>query len=384
MATGTNSVTSAPTALDPHRALRDDVRLLGELLGETLRRQEGQDALRARRARAGAGQADPRVVRRTGSRRSPTSCARCRSNRRCRSRAASRSSSTWPTSPNSITACAGAARISAIRAPVRSRPRSKRRFRGCCRAACRPTICTAPSAACGIELVVTAHPTEIMRRSLQHKYRRIADALAELDHSDVTLPRARNAGRDPAARDHGGVGDRRGAPRAAVAARRSAIGAGRVRGDAVGRAAALSADRSIARLRQCTGRGLPLDAAPIRFGSWIGGDRDGNPFVTPEVTRSACLMARWIGPVALREGDRAAALRAVDVGRDAGARWRTSTARTSRIARCCARSSSALEASRRADRGACARRRSGGPRRSSMPGGRASPGSRRPSSRSRS
>ncbi len=30
----------------------------------------------------------------------------------------------------------------------------------------------------------------------------------------------------------------------------------------------------------------------IRFGSWIGGDRDGNPFVTPEVTWQAITMAR--------------------------------------------------------------------------------------------
>lgn len=41
--------------------------------------------------------------------------------------------------------------------------------------------------------------------------------------------------------------------------------------------------RVSALLKKHTGRELPIDACPIRFGSWMGGDRDGNPNVTAKV-----------------------------------------------------------------------------------------------------
>jgi phosphoenolpyruvate carboxylase len=48
-----------------------------------------------------------------------------------------------------------------------------------------------------------------------------------------------------------------------------------------------------AALAAATGQRLPFDATVVHFGSWIGGDRDGNPNVTPEVTRQATWLARW-------------------------------------------------------------------------------------------
>ncbi|MDC3231851.1 phosphoenolpyruvate carboxylase, partial [Candidatus Pelagibacter sp.] len=41
------------------------------------------------------------------------------------------------------------------------------------------------------------------------------------------------------------------------------------------------------------GKNLPKNFNPIVFGSWMGGDRDGNPNVNADVTRKVILLSRW-------------------------------------------------------------------------------------------
>jgi len=160
-------------------------------------------------------------------------------------------------------------------------------------------------AVCGlrIELVLTAHPTEVSRRTLVEKHNRIAALLDTRDHTD------------PADPDHEGI--------VSALAREIMTAWGtdevrptrpspldEVRGGLVVFEQSLwqalpkylrVVDRA---LTAATGRGLPIEVAPVRFGSWIGGDRDGNPFVTPDVTRQACLLARWMAAdLYLREVD---------------------------------------------------------------------------------
>ena len=285
--------TAAQTTHDPHRALRDDVRLLGELLGETLRRQEGQplfervERVRALAKRTRVSSADGFETLAGELRAMPVEAAL----------PIARSFAHFLNLANVAEQHHRVRRRRAYQRDPRARPQPASieetlpRLRS---AGVAPDVLHQAVCRLGIELVVTAHPTEIMRRSLQHKYRRIADALADLDHTDVTcLERetlVETMRREiTAAWETEEVRRERPSPLDEV---RSALA---VFEETLWDALPLycrSLDRT---LRQCTGRGLPLDAAPIRFGSWIGGDRDGNPFVTPDVTRSACLMARWTG-----------------------------------------------------------------------------------------
>lgn len=144
-----------------------------------------------------------------------------------------------------------------------------------------------------IEFVMTAHPTEVARRTLIMKYDEMSDCLARLDHEDLM----------PAEREE-------------VVVRLEQLIAEAWHTDEIRHERPTAVDeakwgfavienslwqalprflRSLdLSLSDATGKGLPLEVAPIRIASWMGGDRDGNPNVTHQVTRKVFLLGRWM------------------------------------------------------------------------------------------
>eukprot|EP01035_Chromulina_nebulosa_P020914 gene20913-27106_t len=134
-----------------------------------------------------------------------------------------------------------------------------------------------------VDIVLTAHPTEVNRRTLLRKYRSISEKLAELDRMDVTpyeKSQSLYALKREIASIWGSDEIRRQKPTPQQEARGGLAILESVLWDAV--------PSYLRKLnKQCIlslGKALPLDHVPIQFSSWMGGDRDGNPNVTPKVT----------------------------------------------------------------------------------------------------
>ena len=47
-------------------------------------------------------------------------------------------------------------------------------------------------------------------------------------------------------------------------------------------------------IQNYVGKRLPINFSPITFGSWMGGDRDGNSSVTSKITEEVVLLSRWM------------------------------------------------------------------------------------------
>lgn len=146
-----------------------------------------------------------------------------------------------------------------------------------------------------IELVLTAHPTQVVRRTLLQKYNAMAELLVRRDSSEKHWMYKEQDWKEELKREIISIWDsdevNREKPTPLDEARGGLVMLEQVAWDAL----PVWLRGLDAALVRHTGRGLPPDAAPIRFGSWMGGDRDGNPNVTPDITRKATYLGRWMG-----------------------------------------------------------------------------------------
>ncbi|KAL3338501.1 hypothetical protein AABB24_027565 [Solanum stoloniferum] len=144
-----------------------------------------------------------------------------------------------------------------------------------------------------VEIVLTAHPTQINRRTLQYKHIRIAHLLEYNDRPDLGIE-DREMLIEDLVREMTAIWQtdelRRHKPTPVDEARAGL----HIVEQTLWKAVPHYLRRVSNALKKHTGRPLPLTCTPIRFGSWMGGDRDGNPNVTAKVTKDVSLLSRWM------------------------------------------------------------------------------------------
>ena len=142
-------------------------------------------------------------------------------------------------------------------------------------------------------LVFTAHPTEVARRTVLFKRQRIAAELEQLDRLPLTK-------RESEKHEQAIIAEITALWQTDEVRRRRPTVRDEIRmgldyyPSVLFETLPAMYDELADDFREAYGEDLPANALPrvLRFGSWIGGDRDGNPSVTPECTRDALQIAR--------------------------------------------------------------------------------------------
>lgn len=143
-----------------------------------------------------------------------------------------------------------------------------------------------------IELVLTAHPTEIARRTLIHMMVEVNTCLKQLDHSDLAdyerkqiMRRLRQLVAQYWHTDE----IRKNRPSPVDEAKWGFANVENSLWEGVPQYLRELNEQ----LENVFGYKLPVENVPVRFTSWMGGDRDGNPNVTADITRRVLLLSRW-------------------------------------------------------------------------------------------
>ncbi|MCZ6502964.1 MAG: phosphoenolpyruvate carboxylase [Gammaproteobacteria bacterium] len=140
------------------------------------------------------------------------------------------------------------------------------------------------------DLVLTAHPTEITRRTLIQKYGRIARVLSNVNENEPL----RQSEQTELERLIAEVWYTDEIPTERPTPREEAIWGYAWIEHSFWTAIPKLWEGLDSLLQQHTGQSMTLDIAPVKVSSWMGGDRDGNPNVTAEVTADVLRLARWM------------------------------------------------------------------------------------------
>nr|AAO15570.1 phosphoenolpyruvate carboxylase [Lupinus albus] len=145
-----------------------------------------------------------------------------------------------------------------------------------------------------VDLVLTAHPTQSIRRSLLQKHGRIRNNLTELYAKDITPDDKQEL--DEALQREIQAAFRTDEIRRTPPTPQDEMRAGMSYfHETIWKGVPQFLRRVDTALKNIgINERVPYNAPLIQFSSWMGGDRDGNPRVTPEVTRDVCLLARMM------------------------------------------------------------------------------------------
>lgn len=145
-----------------------------------------------------------------------------------------------------------------------------------------------------VDLVLTAHPTQSVRRSLLQKHGRIRDCLTQLYAKDITPDDKQEL--DEALQREIQAAFRTDEIRRTQPTPQDEMRAGMSYfQETIWKGVPKFLRRVDTALKNIgINERVPYNAPLIQFSSWMGGDRDGNPRVTPEVTRDVCLLARMM------------------------------------------------------------------------------------------
>jgi phosphoenolpyruvate carboxylase len=144
-----------------------------------------------------------------------------------------------------------------------------------------------------IELVLTAHPTEVTRRTLMQKYDelfKLLDTLPQAEDMSFEADCVRQTAKELMTEIWHTNEIRDEKPTAIDEARSGFAIIENALWDAIPAFYKELDHWFCKQLGVCA----PLKASPIRFASWMGGDRDGNPNVTASVTKRVLILGRWM------------------------------------------------------------------------------------------